>query len=270
MTTAVIDWDTSELDLGGNLEQDYRIYVVLDPDNAVPNERYETESPASRIYPAWDPKTGARLPDCVDPANLAPRCIDPGQNNEGWREVKVMADFASDPSFGQPADVHLQPDALAVRDPSNPTVLLTDNVQTEEGQPLQLRVKVDTDMLGGDYGHLLLYDGDPEMGGTLISGKQAFTGNPDGSFVWAEWTPTEPGLHRLYAQVVESSMDTQPGNAIDDLMVMVHEATAPTTPDYDDGCTVTLAQGSRVAWWLLVPAFVLAWATKKWRKKKEP
>jgi hypothetical protein len=255
-TTATINWDTSQLDLGGAPEQTYRVYVVLDPDDAVPNEKYETESAATRVYP---------IADCADPANLPPYCIDPGQNNEGWREVMVLADLAGDPRFGNPADVHLQADALAARDPSNASVMLTNTVQVEESQRLELRVKVDTDMLGAHYGHLLLYDGDPRKGGRLFADKQAFTGNPDGSYVWAEWTATEPGPHVLYAQLVESSVDTHTGNAIDDLEVVVHKATAPPTFKDDDGCTVTPTHGSRVAWWLLVPALVLAWVQRRKR-----
>ena len=227
MTTAVINWDTRELDFGGKLEQDYRIYVVLDPDNAVPNEKYETESTASRAYAPIDPNTKLPIAECYDP-NQVPfpaMCIDPGQNNEGYRVVKVVQIPASDPRFGTPADIHLKKDALAARDASDPGVWLTHTVQAEEGQRLELRIKVDTDMLGAHYGHLLIYDGDPEKGGTLIAHKQAFTGDPDGSYVWAEWTPTEPGPHLLYAKVLESSVDdTQPGNAIDDLMVVVHKA----------------------------------------------
>ncbi len=226
MTTAVINWDTSQINLEGRLEHEYRIYVVLDPDNAVPNEKYETESPASRTYTLVNPSTGLPIADCSDP-NRVPfpaECIDPGQNNEGYRVVKLLAIEADDPRIGKPADVHLHKDALAARDPSDPSVWLTDTVQAEEGQLLELRVRVDSDVLARDSAHLLLFDGDPEKKGTLIADKKAFTGNPDGSYVWVEWTPTEPGPHRLFAQVVESLADTHPGNAIDDLMVVVHKA----------------------------------------------
>jgi len=214
MTTAAINWDTSTLELDGELEKNYRIYVVLDPDDAVKNEKYETESTASRTY---DPG-GA---DCLG-ATKPPSCMDPGQNNEGFRVVKLMAIEATSPHLVEPADVHLARDALAADDPSYPRIWRTNFVQAEEGQPLQLRVRVDTDMPGGDYAHLQLYDGNPKKGGTLLADKLAFTGNPDGSYVWVEWTPTKLGLHRLYATVLESAMDTNLGNAIDDLMVMVH------------------------------------------------
>jgi hypothetical protein len=215
MATAVIDWDTSDLDLGGALEKDFRIYVVLDPDDAVKIEKYETESIATRTYAPSVDCSGATKPAA---------CMDPGQNNEGFRVVKLMAIEATGPHVSQPADVHLRKDALAARDPVNPSAWLTNTVQAQEGQRLELRIRVDTDMLGAGYDHLLLYDGDPEKGGTLIADKQAFTGNPDGSYVWAEWTPTQPGPHRLFARVLESSADTDKGNAIDDLMAVVHKA----------------------------------------------
>jgi hypothetical protein len=214
MTTAVINWDTSKLDLNGEFEKNYRIYVVLDPDDAVKNEKYETESTATRTY----------APDGINclGATKPAACMDPGQNNEGFREVKVAAIEAAGPHLVEPADVHLARDALAARDPSHPRIWRIKIVQVEEGQPLQLRVRVDTDMPGGHYAHLQLYDGNPEKGGRMLADKLAFTGNPDGSYVWIEWTPTKLGLHRLYAKVLESAMDTNIGNAIDDLMVMVH------------------------------------------------
>jgi hypothetical protein len=214
MTTAVINWDTSTLDLDGELEKNYRIYVVLDPDYAVKNEKYETESTATRTYaPGGIDCLGATKPAA---------CMDPGQNNEGFREVKVAAIEAAGPHLVEPADVHLARDALAARDPSHPRIWRINIVQAEEGQPLQLRVRVDTDMPGGHSAHLQLYDGHPQKGGRLLADKLAFTGNPDGSYVWVEWTPTKLGLHRLYAKLLESSTDTNIGNATDDLMVMVH------------------------------------------------
>ncbi len=213
MTTAVINWDTSTLDLDGELEKNYRVYVVLDPDDAVKNEKYETESTASRTYaPGGIDCLGATKPTA---------CMDPGQNNEGFHVTKVAAIEAAGPHLVEPADVHLARDALAARDPSHPRIWRINVVQAEEGQPLQLRVRVDTDMPGGHYAHLQLYDGHPAKGGRLLADKLAFTGNPDGSYVWIEWTPTKLGLHRLYAKVLESWTDTKIGNATDDLLVMV-------------------------------------------------
>ncbi len=214
LTTAVINWDTSTLNLDGELEKNYRIYVVLDPDDAVKNEKYETESTATRTYaPGGIDCLGATKPAA---------CMDPGQNNEGFRVVKMAAIEATGPNLVEPADVHLHRYALAARDPNHPRIWRINIVQAEEGQPLQLRIRVDTDMPGGDYAHLMLYDGNPEKGGILLADKLAFTGNPNGSYVWVEWTPTKRGLHRLYAKVLESSMDTHIGNTTDDLIVIVH------------------------------------------------
>ena len=166
-------------------------------------------------------------------ATKPPACMDPGQNNEGFRVVKVAAIEAAGPHLVEPSDVHLAWNALAARDPSHPRIWRIVIVQAEEGQPLQLRVRVDTDMPGGHYAHLQLYDGNPEKGGTLLADKLAFTGNPDGSYVWVEWTPTKLGLHRLYTKVLESAMDTNIGNATDDLMVMVHRAKPKIVGPFD-------------------------------------
>lgn len=204
MDTAAVNWLIPEF--SDNESKDYKIYVVLDPDNAIPNEKYETESAATRTY----------CPAGYD-------CMDPGQNNEGWRKMTALASLPGDPLSGHPAaDVHLKNDALAAINPRGE--LVTTTVQAYERQPLKIRVRIDTDNEGADSAHLLLFDGDPHDG-KLIANRLSYTGDPDGNYVWIEWVPTELGLHRLYAKVVESTLDTNWGNNIsDELKVVVIKA----------------------------------------------
>ncbi len=197
METAAVNW-TIPTFTDGSLSKNYRVYVVLDPDNTIPNEKYETESVASRTY---------CKANCANTANY----IDPGQNNEGFRQLTVTSFPPTNPRFSTPGDVHLKSDALAAITPQGK--LKTKNVQAYLGLPLQIRVQIDTDQPGADYQHLLLYDGDPNAGGTLITDVAAYTGNPDGNEVWIEWIPTDLGPHRLYAKILEGPMDPGLDNA---------------------------------------------------------
>jgi hypothetical protein len=216
METATVNWTIPQFG-DSSLSKNYRIYVVLDPDNAIPDEKYETESEATRTYCATN---------CADPKNW----IDPGQNNEGYRNITVTSFPPAQPRDVPPADVHLKSDALAVIDRKGQ--LNSKNAQIYVGHPAQIRVRIDTDELGFDSQHVLLYDGDPNKGGTVIAGALAYTGNPAGNEVWFEWTPTKHGPYRLYAQVIESESDTNPGNAFsDELKVeVIKEPQGPKKP----------------------------------------
>jgi hypothetical protein len=220
LETASVNWTVPAFD-GSSLSKNLRIYVVLDPDDAITDEKYDTESVTTSTYCAVD---------CAAVENW----IDPGQNNEGYRGLTVTSFPLGAPRHANPSDVQLERDALAAVNPRGK--LVANNVQAYVGVPLQIRVRIDTDEIGYDSQDLLLYDGDPNKGGTVIAGTLAFTGNPDGNEVWFEWTPTERGPRRLYAQVVESGLDTDPGNAVSgELKVEVIKA--PQGPPASPGPT---------------------------------
>ena len=70
-------------------------------------------------------------------------------------------------------------------------------------------MRIDTDKAYMESSHVLLWDGDPNAGGTLISEKEAFTGNPTGNYVWFDWLAPRPlGQHKLYAQVLANDENT--------------------------------------------------------------
>jgi hypothetical protein len=189
--------------------QTWHIRVILDPRNEVPNEIYESESEATRTYCEED------------------ECVDPGQNNEGWRAVQVIAPpIPGDARFGKPGDVHLREEALAAIDRRGK--LTTKNAQATIGEPLNLRIQVNSDKDGQTYSEVLLYDGDPAEGGELIADKQVLPGTDEasGDYAWFSWMPRSLGLHRLYAVLLESFDDTAPGNNMAELKVVVHKAKA--------------------------------------------
>ena len=197
-TTAWINW-TIPAEYGQPTEANsrtYRIYVVLDPDktieNASPGVTYPAESGA-------DPDTGDDSTDygnrtyCKGPSmatNNVRICINPGQNKEGWRQYTVLPDVATGSGWDKPGKLSFQRDALAARNPRGK--LVTHNSQTYLGEPLQIRVRIDTDKTYMESNHVLLWDGEPNAGGTLISEKEAFTGNPMGNYIWFDWLATRP------------------------------------------------------------------------------
>nr|NLI50280.1 hypothetical protein [Propionibacterium sp.] len=199
MQVAAIDWNTTGFgplpDNDPNTidpsTRDWHIRVVLDPDNAISNETYESET--------------------VDPANW------PGQNNVGWHAVTVAQPFTAAPP-GVQREVKLEKNAMGAIAKNGK--LKTQTVPAEIGQPLKIRVLAGTNLAGADNRRVQLFDGDPNAGGTLIGESQVSVGDPTGKAVWFEWTPIKLGQHQLYAKLLPISSDVS-GSTIDSLKVVV-------------------------------------------------
>ncbi len=211
VTEAEVVWDTAATVPAPAIGAyaDYRIYVVLDPDNTLPGEIYESEDP-NRQYPGVD-RDGNPLPVGVDP----------GQNNEGWGLAELYMPLVSQPpGVGRAPQAKLLKDALAAR--ARNGKLKTKEVTAEFGQPIELRVDVQSDVTDPGYYTVLLYDGDPLQDGELIAqkfvrGLSAQTGR----FVWLGWIPTRLGRHDLFAQVIEPDGAPTPSNDAATLKVQV-------------------------------------------------
>ncbi len=194
---AVCVWDTSGFGpLVPGAIQDYRIYVTLDPDNRI-NELYDTT-------------------------------IGPGQNNQGWGLVGIASQqetfrtpVATD-SVPNGADVNVTNDALEILVDGE---LVSDTAHLVREQTAPLRVCVDSDQTQTGYHHVLIWNGDPQNGGTLIADKMlpGIDRNGD-SCVWLPaFHPEATGNLTFYAQVLETESDGLPGNAIDTLDVVVDD-----------------------------------------------
>ena len=181
--------------------QYYRIYVTLDPDN--------------RIDEIYEGTTG------------------PGQNNQGWGLVGVANPLDTYrtpvPTDAVPngADVSLTEDAIEMLVEGH---LTSGSAHVVREQLTPLRVCARTDQTQTGYYHVLIWDGDPENGGTLLADKMLPGIDRSGeSCVWLpEFRPEDTGTQTLYARVLETDSDALPGNAIDTLEVMVDEI--PTIP----------------------------------------
>lgn len=185
--TAVCVWETNGFGPGvpGAL-QDYRVYVILDPNDTV-----------DEIYEGTD---------------------GPGQNNEGWGLVAIAAPqstaLASTPTANAPlrADVHLVRGGLAMEVNGR---FETEQAVVVEQERVPLRVCVETDhTLTADH-HVLIWRGDLSAGGELIADKHLPGVQPGGtSCVWVpDYRVQGTGTFELRAQVLETNEDSQRGNA---------------------------------------------------------
>jgi hypothetical protein len=199
---AVCVWDTTGFGptVPGAIQY-YRVYVTLDPDN--------------RIDEIYDGTSG------------------PGQNNQGWGLVAVAnpQDTYRTPvptdAVPNGADVSLAEDAIEMVVDGQ---LTSGPAHVVREQLTPLRVCANTDQTQTGYYHVLIWNGDPENGGTLIADKMLpGIDQSGGSCVWL---PTfrldHAGAQSLYAQVLETGSDALLGNATDTLEVMVDEI--PTLP----------------------------------------
>ena len=194
MKTAAITWDTTGFAPAPGDTGQYRIYVVLDPENKV-DEIYDTEAEGE---------------------------IDGGQNNEGWRIVSVApAKTLLAASAG--ADVHLPADSMSAVDAGTGKLGRT-KLRGYVGKPMTVQVRVHSDVAHAGSRHVLLYDGDPDKGGELLSGTMAQGGDRNGVTVELRWTPRTPGAHKIYAKVLEHTGDKDLGNYKALLQVVVSKA----------------------------------------------
>jgi hypothetical protein len=128
MRPVAITWDTSGFgptSLGGAKE--YRVYVVLDPDNTI-DEIYEGDN-------------------------------SPGQNNEGFGTITIAhAPLPQGANKPPRADARLRKGAIAAIDAKRGT-LFTDAVDAYLNRPLRIRVHVTADVSDRQHYHLLVYKG---------------------------------------------------------------------------------------------------------------
>jgi hypothetical protein len=95
--------------------------------------------------------------------------------------------------------------------------------QLYAGQRAFVRIQVDTNQPSILASRVVLYDGDPNNGGKIIAIKRVHPGilGSTGNVAWVQWTPLGIGPHTLYARLLEPGMDTQPGNNVATLKVVV-------------------------------------------------
>ena len=197
-----VEWDTtgfSDTVIDGKHYNTYRLYVIIDEDDEVKNEIHE-----------WKGAGGKRLSH---------------GNNEGYWPWKNSIQVISKASLGETLseiDISLNEDSLGIErglglEPQGP-------IEVTLGKTYDLRVRIHSTGNHPHYRWALFYDGDPKNGGRVFSSQRVFgLTEGDNNYIWAEWTPKEPGDNELWVALLEDSDEPNPGNASDMLKVSVYQ-----------------------------------------------
>lgn len=166
--------------------QDYRIYVDLNSDKSI-----------DEIYPPEDPSKSY--------ASGLPVGLDPGQNDEGWGLVTVMARSAAEQSSGSLQSVRYSFGATPLAIVSSGR-LSTENLEALPGRPVLLRSQVCASSNNSrDPVDLVVFDG-PPANGNVISWKRIYVPNRNKcEGTWFSWTPTR-GQHNLVATILPNGV----------------------------------------------------------------
>ncbi|MGH8549125.1 MAG: hypothetical protein ACRERU_11110, partial [Methylococcales bacterium] len=215
MATAEYAWDTTGFGPNTPGTQLYRIYVDLDPLDAI-TETYETDSIG-----------GA---SCADPTNRSnpPITCNPGQNNEGWGLVSVITPSISPAPAAEPtpeADISLGEDSFAALGKNGK--LRTRKVTAKLNETVRLRVAVHSDQDQPLYRWLYVYDGEPGEGPTIAMQRLHGLERNRNQYVWIDFRPRSLGQHDLHAVVLERGADPVQGNNVAMLQVNVTKSPKP-------------------------------------------
>lgn len=235
MRYARITWDTTGFGpIGGTGLRTWLIYATLDPDNTIPDETHEYED-------RYDDPLRNYVGQPIEPlpGGAPGTYLEKAQNNTGWISVTVAPPYVepapecaaaeTSGNRGGPraiigaADIRMSPDSLVVVDPAT---MKADPGKTQAAvnERLTLRVAVHADVSSYQNQMLRVYDGDPGQGGKLIVNRVIMGIDADnGTYEFFAWQPTSPGLHTLYAEIVEPASDKNHGNARDILEIEVIE-----------------------------------------------
>jgi len=179
---AQIIWNTKGYAPKGQL---YRIYVRLNYDNVI-----------GELYPP-------EVPDKVYAPDL-PKGLDPGQNDEGFGEVTVMAPLAA--THSQPATVSFGATPLAMVWSGH---LFTQNLAAPAGVRVELTSQICTSSDSRDPVDLMVFDGNPSNG-HVIAWKRIYVPNHNKcKRTRFSWRPTS-GLHQLTAIINPNSAPSKP------------------------------------------------------------
>ncbi len=223
-------WDTSGKATTGVAL--YRIFVIVaanDPKN--PNDRW------NNVIHAWqdrydDPATVDGTPSSdrlIDPLTGQFETLEAGQNKQGWGEVTIHPKPPAPAPVGRRSAVAL---ATAPATPvrfGNGGISITapralgatagrSGATTDRTQEVRVNVAADTRgapaLLGNSYCHnkdsatLLVYEGDPDHGGTLVgmtNVRGLAASGADGQWVTLPWTPRTAGSQQLVARLYGAS-----------------------------------------------------------------
>ena len=204
--------------------QQWRIFVILDPDDQVKNETHEWKDRYKRP-PKLDKKP------IVDPFTGADEILESGQNNQGYGLLTVHAPDQTSPRAlsGAPVrgraaeaprrraarrgrDIHLRRGALTAGRPG--ARLRRRGARARVDRAVSVRLRVEARRRHRRHHGVLLYARAPGGRKRLVA-AETVPGVSDrrGTHVWFTWVPRRTGRHRLWAKVLEQADDGRRGNA---------------------------------------------------------
>lgn len=172
--------------------QNYRIFVVLDPDNTL-DEIHPLTGQA--VCPVSSTKDGNPLVDPMTGENETLAC---GQNNQGYGELTVMSPGTGLQAGKGTAQVKLNGTSLLVgKGFQAPRPGGAPQVQVDQ----VVHGIVHVSATGGNSNqidHVLVYDGPPAKGRLIAHSRLAGADTTNGGYADFTWQPTEAGRHVLY------------------------------------------------------------------------
>ena len=205
-------------------EEAYRFYVIIDPEDHLPNEIHEWKETRQKYigHEEWSDSDGRIY----------------SGNNEGywpWNAGVTVQDAASLEEPALPQDVHLKPDSLSVV--VDGVVTNQNGIMLKKNTCYKLRAEVFFSGPSLRYTDVIFYDKNPEETDRAIANPIIMGNSGSKGYAWAQWTPKEAGSHTLYARLVEPHDDRNPGNHTASLQVTVMDTSAGGGGD-SGGCFI--------------------------------
>lgn len=199
----------------------YRFYVVVDPDNRVPNEIHEWMD-TGEGGPARD-GDGPR-PDVAGWTDADGRLFH--GNNEGYWPPSggVFVDPPAPKADQPPLDAWLHGKSLAVE--TEDGLLDSGDIRIYQGQRYRIRAHVRATAPADDHRLMLFHAGHPDVTDEVFS-VTTVRGLREDTYVWTAWKPAAPGEYEIWASFREHGHDIIRGNARDGLKLTVLPAEKP-------------------------------------------
>ncbi len=205
ITRARVLWDTTGFgDPMGQALRTYKIWVTLDPDNAIPNEVHNLQD---RYNDPLRSSTGEPIDEGLEK----------GQNNRGWFQVRI-APPVEESDDGMHVAMHSTDTrhGIAIRpqsDRQTPVLQLSHVDQpdqigyiiAERHETVQLRIDIDVPETHRGQARLRVFDGDPRTDGQMVLSRtlMGLSGDGDNSEVFL-WQPDRSGDHQLFVSLQDA------------------------------------------------------------------
>lgn len=207
---ASVVWDTTGFGPApGQVLRDWRVYVILDPTNTIPNEKHE-------LVDRYN-----------DPLGTTPLgALEKGQNNTGWAPVSIGAplDQTLALTIGEAPDVFVPAGGIELIDPASGRGK-AGFAEVRKGEKQKLRVRIQATGVKPRVGTLTVLAKGSDGIERAVAMRRVWGVDPRNDRIeFVDWTPEKAGHYTLTAHYSEPANDRRTGNSDGTLEVRV---TAP-------------------------------------------